>query len=245
MVADGQSPWIILVPLSATLIASLHPVAVLRLVRERRALRTDQLSRLDEADPAWLHAWSLATLATIILLGSTVLSSALLSWSPASQMIALVTLQVGSIAFVGQRGLTREGIFYTTVQSTSGGDELMTADPVQVQADFAAVQALLKRERPHLDPDLTAQQLADRLGWAPERLTRALRDGGGANFFNTINAARVAEVQKAMADPQKARTSVLALGFDAGFGSKTALYDAFGRATGCSPAEWRRRRGGS
>jgi AraC-like DNA-binding protein len=99
---------------------------------------------------------------------------------------------------------------------------------------------LLAEEKPHLKPDLTAQELADQLGWGPDRLTKALRHGGGTSFFDAINRARVNEVQALAAESRNARMSLLALAHDAGFGSKSAFYEAFQRHSGCSPAAWRR-----
>jgi AraC-like DNA-binding protein len=241
LVTDDPPAWLILVPLSAVAITPLHPLAVLRLARRRRALLADRLSNLDEADPEWLCTWAWATLATIALLGSTILGSLLLGWGAAAQMILILGLQVASIVYVGQRGLTRHRIFFATADQAPKRDQKPTIDPAEAQADYSRVQTLLETEKPHLDSGLTAQMVADRLGWAPERLTRALK-GGDVNFFCAINAARVLEVQRAMADPRNSKTSILALGHDAGFGSKTALYDAFRRSAGCSPAEWRSRK---
>jgi AraC-like DNA-binding protein len=111
---------------------------------------------------------------------------------------------------------------------------------MQAREDHARVAALLAEEKLHLKPGLTAQMLSDRLGWAPERLTTAFREGG-TSFFDAINAARVQEVKRRANDPLTARLSLLVLAFDAGFGSKTAFYDAFQRYAGCTPAAWRRR----
>jgi AraC-like DNA-binding protein len=83
--------------------------------------------------------------------------------------------------------------------------------------------------------------LAERLGWAPERLTEALRHGGGVNFFDAINGARVQEVQQLARRPENAAISFLVLAHEAGFASKSAFYEAFRRHAGCTPAAWRRR----
>jgi AraC-like DNA-binding protein len=107
--------------------------------------------------------------------------------------------------------------------------------------DYSRIQALLVNDKPHLLSNLTAAMFADRLGWEPERLTAALRYGGGVSFFDAINAARVREVQQLARRPANVRISLLVLAHEAEFGSKSAFYDAFRRHAGCPPAEWRRR----
>ena len=114
-------------------------------------------------------------------------------------------------------------------------------DRLKATEDYSRIHALLANDKPHLLPNLTAEMLADRLGWGPERLTAALRHGGGVNFFDAINAARVREVQRLARNPENARVSLLVLAHQAGFGSKTAFYDAFRRHAGCTPAVWRHR----
>jgi AraC-like DNA-binding protein len=64
------------------------------------------------------------------------------------------------------------------------------------------------------------------------------------NFFDAINAARVREVQQLSRMPANGSVSLLVLAHEAGFGSKSAFYEAFRRHAGCTPAEWRRRRVG-
>lgn len=84
---------------------------------------------------------------------------------------------------------------------------------------------------------LTLGEVARRLGTSERSLSRALRDAG-AHFNATINAMRVAAVQRALADPQE-RRELLALALDHGFASKASFNRAFRAHGGLSPSAWR------
>jgi AraC-like DNA-binding protein len=240
LVLEQATPWLALFPLSALLLIAIYPWAILRLVDRRRRQLKDQFSDISNTDPGWMRMWAVTTL---VLLGAFVLaraSAASASWSPELQVTVQLLLMVASVAFVGHRGLTRPGIFLGWAELRGKPVLKRKTDPNLAGEDYARVQQLLAEEKPHLHAGLTAQMLADQLGWAPERLTAAFRVGGAVNFFDAINAARVREVQSLAGDPANRRTSLLAMSQDAGFGSKTSFYEAFHRHVGCAPATWRR-----
>lgn len=244
IVAELTTRWLLFVPPTGIALASVYPLAVLRLVKRRREQLKHQLSDISASDSGWLQIWAGAILAvncgTLLVFANSVVAV----WPVRVQVAVLLTMQVAQIAYVGQRGLTRPGIFFAPITSIQLTSRRQPVDRLRATEDYSRIQALLGRDKPHLFSSLTAEMLADRLGWASERLTEALRHGGDVNFFDAINAARVREVQHLVGKPENARVSLLVLAHQAGFGSKTAFYDAFRRHAGCTPAAWRRRQVG-
>lgn len=238
---DVPSAWLLALPAVLILASALYPIATLRLAARRRAMLEDQLSRREAGDPGWLRLWACAAVALLLSFALLFVGLTARAWPRELHMSLTLALLTVHLAYVGLRGLTRPGVIVAWPEPGRGSaQDLPAPDPEAAAADYARVQALFESEKPQLDPDLTAQVLADRLGWAPERLTCALRLGGKVSFFDAVNAARVRELQALAADARNAEVSLLALAYDAGFGSKSALYEAFQRHAGSTPAAWRR-----
>ncbi|MFO1227958.1 helix-turn-helix domain-containing protein [Roseateles sp.] len=104
----------------------------------------------------------------------------------------------------------------------------------------ARLHARMAQTRDFLESDLTLAQLAERIGTSTQLLSQVLNDGLGLNFFDYVNGLRVAEVQRLLADPARAKTPVLDLAFEAGFNSKSTFNAVFRDRTGTTPSVWRR-----
>jgi AraC-like DNA-binding protein len=240
LVTDGLTPLTAGLLLCGLALPAIYPAAVLRLTARYSSALQDRVSSFASGGVAWLRIWAWTSLAAIIALFLAIVAAVTGGWPVELQVAVSFALLTGSIAYAGYRGLTRPGIFLALPRVTAPPSE-PSVDIAEAAADFRGVERLLADEKPYLKPNLTAQELADRLGWGPDRLTKALRHGGGTNFFHAINGARVHEVQALAGQSRNARISLLSLAHDAGFGSKSAFYEAFQRHAGCSPAAWRKR----
>ncbi|MBK7594088.1 MAG: AraC family transcriptional regulator [Gemmatimonadetes bacterium] len=103
--------------------------------------------------------------------------------------------------------------------------------------------ALMERERPYRQPELTLGELAERLGTTPHRLSEVLNAQLTLSFYDFINGYRVREVQQRLVGPDGARYTYLALALEAGFASKSTFNAAFKKLTGLTPSEYRRAEG--
>lgn len=76
----------------------------------------------------------------------------------------------------------------------------------------------------------------------PEHQLRALINGelGHRNFSAFLNAYRLTEAKRLLADPEQARRQVLQIALDVGFGSIAPFNRAFKEATGRTPTEFRK-----
>jgi len=235
IVADEAPRWLLGAPLLAIAIVAAYPLAIL--VRRPRHNIGRGRRRADFV-PAqgWVAIWACCTLAAALFLMLIQLGWFAAGWAPHLQIVFALAAQAGTVAFVGYHGFVRAGIFVGGKQ----GRQPPSAYEAEPAEDSRRLAAVMEAKKPFLDPRLTVQALAELLGWAPERLGRAFRHDC-TNFFDAVSAARVREVQRLAALPQHDDTPLLTLGMDAGFGSKSAFYEAFKRHAGCAPAEWRRR----
>lgn len=117
-------------------------------------------------------------------------------------------------------------------------------EPPRIATD--AMRALVARLEAALSggllkrADLTVQEAAGAIGASADAVTDAVHAVTGAGFAARLLRLRVEEAQRLLADPGEARTSMEAIGLLAGFGSRSAFYQAFGEHVGMSPAAYRR-----
>lgn len=230
-------PWLALAPAIALLVTLAYPVAALARLRTYRSRLKQRMSNLHASGLAWTRAWAWSTITLLIVQAGVFLVSLTGLLAVPLHIALLVCAQVVQVAYVGWQGISQTQVFLL-----DNADELTAPDQhdlAEARSDFATLRQFVASEEPHVDGELTAGDLADRLGWARFRLTRALQLGGATNFHDFMNRARVETVKRLAREPRYARTSLLSLAHDAGFGSKSAFYVAFQAAEGMSPARWR------
>jgi AraC-like DNA-binding protein len=237
---DAAANWLLIIPVTGPFMAALYPASVVRLIKAKRGVLKEQYANLSTVGLSWLSIWAWTSILFLASMSIAAATSAFLGWSAGLQVNLALSLLVANIAYVGVRGITKPGVFVAPLPFQHSRPSAAPVDRAEAAKDFARVERVLREQKPYLREDLTAGHLAEALGWAPERLAQSLRHGGGTSFFDAINAARVREVQELATDARNDRVSLLALAHDAGFGSKTAFYNAFQRHVGCSPAAWRR-----
>ena len=97
----------------------------------------------------------------------------------------------------------------------------------------------MKTERPHLNPELTIQDLSKQMNITRHHLTEILNNDLGKNFFNFINEYRVEEVKKRLLDERFEHLTIVAIAFDSGFNSKSTFNSIFKQQTENTPSKWR------
>ncbi|MEO1448146.1 MAG: AraC family transcriptional regulator, partial [Bacteroidota bacterium] len=99
---------------------------------------------------------------------------------------------------------------------------------------------LIQKEEIHRRPDLSREWVAEQLDISPGYLSQLINRSTGQNFSSYINAHRVETVKRLLHDPDYAQFSVMAIGQEAGFSSKSAYYTAFKKATGMTPSAFQK-----
>ena len=221
-------------------IASYLWVSFRELARFHRTLRATR-SAFELQSLQWLREslWGLVVLAAIDTLRMALrpVLPALDPWLGAATFAGALVF----VYFLVWRGLQQPQLF----AGLAPADVDVAAEPSprasldELERLANQLQQHMDETQPHLDPDLSVQKLAERLGWPPKQVSAVINQHYGRNFNDVINAARVASACALLSDPGRRGDKLLAIQLDAGFGSKTVFNAAFKRETGLTPSAWR------
>jgi AraC-like DNA-binding protein len=110
----------------------------------------------------------------------------------------------------------------------------------QMKEITEAVFQYLKNEKPYLNPDYSLQMMAEDLNISRHKLSHVINIGQRKNFYKLINEFRVSDVKEMLVDPAYNHFTVLGIGLECGFNSKTSFNRIFKEETGLTPTEYKR-----
>lgn len=105
---------------------------------------------------------------------------------------------------------------------------------------FKKLEALCNKERIYLDNTLDRAQVAEMLGISPGYISQIVNTITGDNFSTYINRYRVEAVKAMITNTEFDNYSLLAIGLESGFSSKTTFHTAFKKLTGMTPNMYRK-----
>jgi YesN/AraC family two-component response regulator len=97
----------------------------------------------------------------------------------------------------------------------------------------------MEKEKLFQEADLTLHELAGRLQSPTYQVSQALNEGMKKNFYDLVNGHRVEEAKRLLLDSKNRNYTILSVGFEAGFNSKTTFNTVFKKFTGMTPTEFR------
>jgi AraC-like DNA-binding protein len=101
------------------------------------------------------------------------------------------------------------------------------------------ITTLMDNERLYQETELTLQDLAKKLDYPSHQVSQAINDGMNKNFYDLVNGYRVEEAKRLLLNPKNRNYTILSVGFEAGFNSKTTFNTVFKKFTGLTPTEFR------
>jgi AraC-like DNA-binding protein len=113
-------------------------------------------------------------------------------------------------------------------------------DSEQLEKYQNRLNGLMKTDKVYLESDLTMPKLADLVHCSVNHLSQAVNSGFGMNFFDFLNSYRIEEAKAMLKQNDPQPQAILDVSFAVGFNSNSAFYTAFKKATGQTPAQFRR-----
>jgi len=99
---------------------------------------------------------------------------------------------------------------------------------------------LIQKEKLYQDAQLSMDTLAEKTELSNGYLSKIINQKEGKNFYDFINSYRVKEVKANLTNPDFAHYSILGIGLEAGFKSKSTFNAVFKKMTGMTPSSYKR-----
>jgi AraC-like DNA-binding protein len=151
-----------------------------------------------------------------------------------------------SIFILGYYALNQDEVFKYNEKDLEEIQEIISEEPTKpekkqllAEDELASIKLLLKikmqTEKLYLDETLSLPKLAELLNINSHKLSHALNEGFGENFFQFVNKYRVEEAKTLLLNGETKQLNMLGIAFNSGFNSKTAFNTAFKKSLGMSP----------
>jgi AraC-like DNA-binding protein len=105
---------------------------------------------------------------------------------------------------------------------------------------ISSVNKLMEEEKLYLNSQLSLSELSEKVGVSTHNLSEVINTKLGKNFYDFVNSFRIEEVIKMLKDKKYLNYSLLGIGYEAGFSSKSAFYSSFKKITGSTPTQYRK-----
>ncbi len=171
----------------------------------------------------------------IIGLGGTIALSL-----PALKIInLLVSLVILCFYLLGQRYpyLVQYGTVHVASESESYSKSYLNG--LDLDNLGKQLNVMMIKEKLYCDEDLTLPRLSQALGITHHQLSQFLNQHYNKNFNNYVNGFRIDDAKKLLVN--EADRNTLSIALAVGFNSYSAFHSAFRKATGISPAEFRKK----
>lgn len=103
-----------------------------------------------------------------------------------------------------------------------------------------AFEKMLIEEKMYLDPSCNLDTLANELNLSRSHLSRIINSELKTTFSDYLNVLRVNEAKKYLLMPEFSNYTLVAIGLEAGFNSKTTFNSAFKKFAGITPSSFKK-----
>ncbi len=109
----------------------------------------------------------------------------------------------------------------------------------KIEEHYQKLLALMEGEKLYNNPNLSMSILAEKMALSNGYLSKIINQKEQKNFFEFVNTYRVEEVKQKLKDPKFDHYSLLGIGLEAGFKSKSTFNAVFKKITGMTPSAYK------
>ena len=172
--------------------------------------------------------WTIGILAGVLLVWLTYMTSTFTSYLAGAITFTFLVYLLVWLLFT--RGGSEPAIRKAKAKSSW--------DTLEIESIQQKIQKVLVEEQRYRDATLTMPILAKALGLTPHQFSLYINDHLERNFSQLLNEVRIEAAKKRLLKDR--HLTVEAIGFDCGFNSPSTFHTAFKKATGMTPAAFRK-----
>lgn len=158
-----------------------------------------------------------------------------LEWGSASPAVAYAPVNAPARPESGEVAIVEEEVAQQNAAGKYAKSGLNEGISRAIHQNLVSTMA---RERLFTNPELTLAELSEKLGTNANHLSQVINTIEEKNFYDYINALRIAEFIRISALPENQKYTLLHLALECGFNSKTSFNRNFKRHTGLSPSDF-------
>ena len=107
------------------------------------------------------------------------------------------------------------------------------------ESKFQSIKTYIEKNKRFRDPTFSLEKLASEMDISTSKLSHVINQESGYNFSDYINFLRVEKARKYLMKSNYSNYTIVAIGLECGFNSKSAFYAAFKKFTSVTPSEFR------
>jgi AraC-like DNA-binding protein len=107
------------------------------------------------------------------------------------------------------------------------------------QNEFKKIRRHIVKNKLYLDPLLSMDNITSELGLSKSHFSKLINTYSDFNFSDFINSLRVEQAKKFLSNNEFSAYTIVAIGLECGFNSKSTFYSAFKRFTSVTPTIYR------
>jgi len=105
--------------------------------------------------------------------------------------------------------------------------------------DFDKVKNYIIKNKLYLDPLFSMEDIVVELGFSKSYISRLVNSYSNNNFSDFVNSLRVEQAKKFLSNDEFSNYTIVAIGLECGFNSKSTFYSAFKKFTSETPSSFR------
>lgn len=220
---------------------------ILSILRKYRKQIRDSYSTIEKRNLDWLQTFLVAFLilavVSVVIHLMNFFSGALDTY--ANFMLLSVTIFVYSIGYIG---LSRAEFFTSTeadIDKIETGNESNQYSKSGLKEEtgkelMEKLRNTMEADKPYLNSELSLRDLAGIMDITPHNLTEIINRFAEMNFYDFVNGYRVDEVKRRIESGDYELMTLLAIGLDSGFNSKSSFNSVFKKHTGLTPTQFKK-----